>query len=109
MLEQRLADALSHAAVHLALGQHRIYQSAEVVDRRVAVESDVSRLGVDLDLGDVAAVREGGWRRLGDQRGIEALRQVIRQPSGGTDFGREVEQRDRAIGAGDAERAGLEL
>ena len=33
VLEQRLADALRHAAVHLALDDHRIDNRAEVVDR----------------------------------------------------------------------------
>ena len=58
MLEQRLADALHDAAVHLALQHHRIDDAAEVVDHGVALDRDGAGIGIDLDLDDVAAVRE---------------------------------------------------
>ena len=55
-LEQRLADALHDAAMALALDQQRIDDRAEVVDHRVLHDLDDAGVGIDLDLGDVAAV-----------------------------------------------------
>ena len=80
MLHQRLADALHHAAVELALDDHRIDDGAEIVDRRVSHHLDDAGFGIDLDLGDVAAVGIGGRARsVADVRDIERLRRVRRQ------------------------------
>ena len=57
-LPQRLADALGDAAMHLALHQHRVEDLADIVHRGVARDLDRAGLGIDLDLGDVAAVGE---------------------------------------------------
>ena len=59
MLDHRLADALGDAALHLAFGQQRIDQPAVIVDRSVVQQAHRTGLGIDLDLGDMAAAREG--------------------------------------------------
>ena len=50
VLEQRLADALRHAAVDLPRADHRVEHPAEVVDHGVAVDRHGAGLGIDLDL-----------------------------------------------------------
>ena len=62
LLHQRLADALHRAAMHLAGEHQRIERDAEIVDDDVI--DDLGRAGrlVDLDFGDMRAVRIG--RRL---------------------------------------------
>jgi hypothetical protein len=63
MLKESLANALYDPAMDLALEQERVDGAAEIVDDRVALDCDDARIGVDLDLDDVAAVREGlSWR-----------------------------------------------
>jgi hypothetical protein len=42
ILDWGLADTLDAAAVDLALGQHRVDQGAEIVDRGVATEGDLA-------------------------------------------------------------------
>ena len=64
VLQQRLADALHDAAMQLAVDQHRIDDGAEVVDRGVLHDLDVAGVGIDLDLADVAAVRDRPTARL---------------------------------------------
>src|SRR6266567_4571041 len=46
-LDQRLADALDDAAVHLALDQHRIDDGAEIVDR--GIFDDLDHAGFRID------------------------------------------------------------
>jgi hypothetical protein len=72
VLEQRLADALDDAAMDLALDQHRVQDEAEIVDDGVVDDGHHAGVGVDLDLGDVAAVGEGPGIELDGGRGIEA-------------------------------------
>src|ERR1700677_4952864 len=62
--EQRLADALSDAAVHLAFDDHRIDELAEVVDGSPPVDRDGASLRIDLELADVDAGREGEVGRI---------------------------------------------
>ncbi len=57
VLDQRLADALHHAAVDLAAHDHRIEHAAEIVDHEVAVDHDLAGLRIDLELADMRAVR----------------------------------------------------
>ena len=75
-LEQRLAEALRDAAVHLAFDEHRVHQRAEVVDDAVFRDADMAGVGVDLDLGDVAAVGERRPGLFGSVAGagVERLR-----------------------------------
>ena len=62
VLQQRLAEALHHAAMHLARDQHRIDDAAEIVEHVIGDDLDLAGLRVDLDLADMAAIGEG--RRL---------------------------------------------
>ena len=61
-LVERLADPLRDAAMDLAVKQDRIHRRAEIVDDDVVGDGGDAGLGVDLDLGDMGAVRVG---RLG--------------------------------------------
>src|SRR6266480_1150896 len=109
MLKESLANALYDPAMNLALEQERVDGAAEIVDDRIALDRDDAGVGIDLDLGDVAAVgiRLGGGR---SRRGrIEA-----RLHSGRNTFRiarrrRDLEQAEAAVGAGDAEGAVGEL
>ena len=99
MLQQRLADTLGESTLHLAFRQHGVDEAPVVVDRDIAQEIDGTRLGIDLDLGDMTAVREG--EHVGDvehmraQPGRHAVRQVRRIARTGGE-GREV---DAAVAA----------
>ena len=55
VLQQRLADALRHAALHLALDDHRVDHPADIVDRGEVHHLDTPVSRVDLDLADMAA------------------------------------------------------
>src|SRR5271154_2283561 len=75
--EQRLADALGDAAMHLAFDDHRIDELAEVVDRGPPLDGYDAGLRIDLELADVHARREGpvGWvpERAFLQAGLDFL------------------------------------
>ncbi len=105
VLEQRLADALRDAAMDLTRRHHRIEERAEIVDRHEALDLDLAGLAVDLDLADVAAVREGLRRGLEVsllvEAGLHALRQRLRIAR---DL-RKLDEADAPIGADDTERA----
>src|SRR5262245_1718627 len=58
-LPEDLTRALGDAALHLALDDLGVHQVARVVHRGEAHDLGDARVGLDLDLGDVAAVREG--------------------------------------------------
>src|SRR5580704_5405143 len=80
LFHQRLADALYDAAVELAFNDERIDDDAEVVDTGILGDLDDSGLRIDLDLGDMAAVRVG--RRAGsvaDMGDVERLWRVRRR------------------------------
>ena len=109
VLAQRLADALHDAAMGLAVHQQRVDDSAEIVDERIPDHVDHTGLGVDLDFGDMAAVRESRGRAVGDELHIEALRQFRRQLQAGADLFGQFHDADRAIGAGDHKPAGAEF
>ena len=77
--QQRLADALRDAAVHLALDDHRIDHDAEVVDRGPAGDLDMAGVGVDLDLADVAAGREREVGRVVERALLQARLELRRR------------------------------
>ena len=81
LLQQRVADALGDAAVHLAVGDHRIDDAAGILRHQEFLDLDVAGLHVDLDDGDVAGVGECAGRivvaGLGQARldfALEAMR-----------------------------------
>jgi len=71
--QYRLADALGDAAMGLPLDQERVDHGAEIIDRAVARDADGAGLGVDLDLGDVAAIGKGRGRALMDVADIKGF------------------------------------
>ena len=77
--EQRLADALRDAAVHLALDDHRIDQHAEIVDRGPGDDLGVAGFRIDLDLADVAAGREGEVGRIVERALLQARLEFLRR------------------------------
>ncbi len=93
----------------LALQQHRVHHRADIVDDHVALDLDGACLGVDLDLGGMAAIGEGRHRghedAVGHQPRLDIGRQQRAHEGGLGDF----LERLRLVGAGDAERAVAEL
>src|SRR5262249_2329595 len=103
MLEESLANALDDPAVDLALEQERVDGAAEIVDDSVALDCDDAGIGVDLDLDDVASVREGlSWRHAVMRR-IEPWLHARRQLRGIARRLRHRENIEAEIGAGHAE------
>ena len=72
VLHQRLPDALREAADELARDQRVIEHDAGIVHRRIGDDLDHAGIRIDLDLGDVAAVREG-LRRVDRRLGVERV------------------------------------
>ena len=98
-----LTDALHHAAMDLAGDNHRIEDFAKFFDGGIAHDLGDAGIGIDFDLANMRAVREG------DRGGLEfatfgqaaflARRNEVRIERGTADTG----DIDRAIGAGDVE------
>ena len=65
MLGKRLADALGDTAADLALECQFIDDGADIVDDDIAQRLGRAGFGIDLDLADMAAVRE--VRDLGEK------------------------------------------
>ena len=72
VLHQRLPDALREPADQLALDERVIEHDAGIVHRRIGDDLDHAGVRIDLDLGDVAAVREG-LRRVDRRLGVERV------------------------------------
>ena len=95
--------------MRLTFHQQRIKQRAEIIDRAVFHHLGHPGLRVHLDLGDMAAIREGA-RHAGHHHGdVERRRQVGRQGEPATQLRRQRHDVDAAIGAGDAEAAAGEF
>jgi len=65
MLGEGLADALCHPAMDLAFERQFIDDGADIVDDDIAQRLGRAGFGIDLDLADMAAVRE--VRDLGEK------------------------------------------
>src|SRR5262245_30176928 len=63
----------------LALKQERVDGAAEIVDDGIALDYDAAGIGIDLDLGDVAAVGEGLSWRYAVMRRVEPRLHACRQ------------------------------
>ena len=61
--EQRVADAVGDAALHLAVDDHRVDDVAAVVRHRVVQHGDAAGHRIDLDLDHMRAVAIGRLRR----------------------------------------------
>ena len=62
--DQRLANALGNAALHLALNNHRIDDGAEVINRRIACDLGEARIRINFHFANVNASREHEIRRI---------------------------------------------
>ena len=103
--EQRVADALGDAAMHLALGDHRIDDAAGVLRDQILLDRDLAGLDVHLDDGHVAGVGERAGRIVGaglGQAGLDLAVEAVRLRVG---LARHLGDRHRAVGAGDLGRA----
>ena len=83
--------------MNLAGEQQRIERHAEIVDDDVIDDLDDAGRGIDLDFGQMRAVRIGAVG-LGEGRARIQLRRIGAGPLG------EIGKADRAVGAGDADR-----
>src|SRR6185312_9998381 len=99
------ADALDNPAMRLAFDGQRIHDGAEIVDHRIFDDLDDAGLGIELDLGDMAAIREGRGRRLGDEIHIERGGNALGQIDAGANAVGQIENTDRAVRADDGEAA----
>src|SRR5262249_36585777 len=103
MLKESLANALHDASMDLALEQERVDGAAKIVDDRVAFDCGDAGIGIDLDLGDVAAVGEGlSWRHAVMCR-IEPRLHACRQFRGIARRLRHRETREEEVGGGHPE------
>src|SRR5947208_13675328 len=109
MLKESLADALDDPAMDLALEQQRIDGAAEIVDDGVALNYDGAGIGIDLDLGDVAAVGEGLSWRHSVMRRVESRLHASRQFRGIARRFRHRDNFDAEIRAGLAESSSRKL
>ena len=78
VFHQRLARALSDAALNLAVQQHRVDHGADVVDHVVAHDIDDAGVHVDLEFAGVAAIGEILRVRLEHRGGGQARLHVLR-------------------------------
>src|SRR5690349_790603 len=86
--------------MQLAFDDHRIDQGAEIIDAGIFDEFDKASLRIDLDFGDVAAVRVSRRARsIADVHHIERLRNVGGRLEPAVQFLRELHDRDGPIGA----------
>ncbi len=95
--------------MHLALGEQRVDERAEVVDHRVFHHRDCAGIGIDLDLGDVTAIGKGRGRIVGDQTNVERLRQFRRQLHAAAQARRQLHDTDRTVGPDDGEAPAREF
>ena len=103
VLEERLADPLGDPTLHLALDDRLVEGYAAIVDRRIGGERHTSRVGIDLHLGDVATIGVGlcHLRRLARVERLDEGSPCLELDRA---LGRG-EEREAAVGAGDAESA----
>ncbi len=109
VLQHRLADALRDAALHLAFGEQRIDQPAVIVDGGVAHQGRDAGLGIDLDLGDVAAAGKGEDIRHVHHMLAQSGSHAVGQVPGIARAFRHGHQVDTAIGAAHDEAPSREI
>src|SRR6266446_137505 len=88
--------------MQLSRHQQWIDDGAEVIDAGIADDLHDAGFRIDLDFGDVAAVGEGRWYRLGGMVDIERRRYAFRHLAF-AQAARQFDDVDRAIGTGDGE------
>ena len=107
-LQQRLADTLRDAAVHLPFDDHRVDDVAEVVGRDELHDLGLARFRIDLDLADVAAGREGEVGRIVESGLLQARFHAGGQVVSGVRGERHLEPGQRLVRAGHLQLAVLD-
>jgi hypothetical protein len=79
LFEQCLADTLRDSAVRLAMDDHRVDRTADIVNHSVADDLYQAGIGIDFDLADMRAVRKTGDRQCLVADAGEWALHVIRQ------------------------------
>ena len=107
VLHEHLSEPLANAAVNLAMNDRRIDDGADIVDGDIAVDGDHSGFRIHFDLADMTSVGKMHVGRDVVAFGIEARkRRILRRRA---HLPRQIEQANRAVGAGDAECSTGEL
>src|SRR6516165_8806841 len=95
--------------MHLTLEQQRVDGAAEIVDHRIAFNGNCPGIRIDLDLDDVAAVRESLCRRRARMCCVKTGCHARRQFGGISRRLRRLENVQMKIGARHAEHPSLKL
>src|SRR4029077_6777605 len=103
VFHQRLAETLHRTTMDLALDEHRVHHRAEIIAADVAIHMGLARLRIDLDLGDVTAVGEDAGDGGAHFRVVEGARHAGREVCRLAQSRREIDDADRAVGAGNGE------
>ena len=110
MLQQRLPEALHHAAVNLSAHDQRVENATEVIDDKITVDCHFAGLWIYLQLADMRAIGMTG--RIGAEATVrletdaEFVGERAHRRIGGLGH---VGDGDRLVGADDAILAVLEL
>ena len=109
VLAESLAEAVRYAAMDLAVHDQRIDRAPDIVDSRVAHDFDEPGSGIDLNLADMAAVREAreihGLVAFARERAAQLVRQIVALQS----LSGDLEDSERTVGSLDPEAAILEF
>jgi hypothetical protein len=95
VFHQRLPDTLRERADKLTFGKRVVEDHTRIIDRRIGDDLGDAGVRIDLDLGNMAAVRER-LRRVDGGLGVERV-------AGRLGALRDREQRDAPVGADDLE------
>ena len=109
-LEQRIADAMDHAAPDLAIDQHRVDQRAAIMGNDIAQDLDRAGFDIHLDLAQIGAIGESGLARLVKGGGRQARRNACGQrlPEIAVQHQGQLAERDLTIGSGHFDKAAFE-
>src|SRR5207244_2492747 len=81
LLDERLADALRHAAVNLPLDDRRVDDVSAVINRNIFLNLDRTSLGIDLDHADVGTEGPDEIWRIEVGHRFQPLLHALRQAS----------------------------
>ena len=87
-----LPNALRYATMNLPLDQHRVQKIPEIINHGIARNTGDAGFGVDLDFGNMSAVREGSRGK----RGFLGFIKQIKPPGSAGHLGR-VKHRWRQV------------
>ena len=96
---------MGDTAMYLTMHDHRVHRAPDVIYRGVTCDRHRTRIRIDLDFADMAAIGERGQVHRLIAYAIQAT-QVVRQVVALHGGGCNVEDADRAIRSRDDEAAG---